>query len=81
MSDQKKETIKEPPAAGACQSIAVISLIIGGIMIAFAIATPSGLGIFSFVVTAITLLISSIFWFALSRIIILLAQIERNTRK
>lgn len=66
-----------------CRIIGGFSLVIGGIMTLFGAAqlgrpAPDAA---SFLLVSCTLLISSIFWFAMGRGITLLSEIERNTRK
>jgi hypothetical protein len=68
--------MKTPPVVPVCQIVGTGS-IAGG---AFLLALSTGA---STIVLAIALavLVSSVFWFAIARAIVLLAQIEFNTRK
>lgn len=82
MAEQKKEQIvKEPLVGGICQILAALSAVAGGAMIVFAIFTPAAPGELSFVLTAVGLILSSVLWFAIARVIILLAKIAHNTRE
>jgi hypothetical protein len=76
-------TGREPAIAGVCTAIGIISIVLGVIMLLFAISQSgsSSTGAASFIATAITLVLSSIFWFAIAKVIKLLALIAHNTSK
>lgn len=68
-----------------CYIVAGISLLIGSAMLIFGVAQTAQ-GHFaadeiSFMTTSVALIVSSIFWFVVAKVLDLLAQIERNTRK
>ena len=71
----------EPLVAGVCLAIAWLSILIGGFILVFACSEIPKPGAGSAIGLAFAILFSSIFWFALSRALILLARIEWNTRK
>ncbi len=78
-TDENKK-VAPPSVAQFCQVIAWLSILVGGIMLAFATTTPTAPGEASFVFTAFALIFSSLLWFVTARVIILLAQIAHNTR-
>lgn len=71
-----------PPVALVCFALGVISILLGMLMIGFAITHwPPTPGDTSFVLTAATLPFSSIIWLAIARALTLLTQIAHNTRR
>lgn len=72
--------IKDPGAANACQCVGTLSVIVGPLLIIAGFSDLRAPDVGSGIATGLAILISSIFWFALARVIILLAHVEHNTR-
>jgi quinol-cytochrome oxidoreductase complex cytochrome b subunit len=75
-----KTNVEEPPIAGICSVIAWLQIVLALLMGVFAVTTPPGPGMLSFILTIVALLLSSVIWFVLARVIWLLAEIAHNTR-
>jgi hypothetical protein len=80
---KEEQTFKEPALSVVCVMIGVLTLLAGGSMLAFAIASASrpAPDAGSFIAVAFAVLFSSLIWFAIGKAINLLAQIAHNTRK
>jgi uncharacterized membrane protein (Fun14 family) len=77
--DENNE-VARPGVARFCTVLAYLSAGVGGFMIFFTISGPAVSDTVSVVLAAIGLVLSSVFWFAIAEVIILLAQIAHNTR-
>ena len=78
----KNETdFKEPVVAGFCLVFAWLSILIGGFMLVIGCTEVRTPGAGSIIGAAFAILFGSVVWVALHRVIVLLAQIEWNTRK
>lgn len=74
-----KDQAAEPVVAGFCTAIGWITLLVGVCMIIYGFAnTPTSDATIN---AGFITLFSSAFWFAIARMIKLLAQIAHNTRK
>jgi hypothetical protein len=64
-----------PIVAKCAQVVGFLALVVGGFILIFAATTDPAPDKFSAVLTAFGLILSSVLWFAMARVIILLAQI------
>jgi hypothetical protein len=78
-SEEQKYT--QPFIAVLCQIVAWICLVVGNIMLLFAMVSRWAPGAESFILSAIALTLSSLVWFAIARVILFLACIAYNTSR
>lgn len=72
---------EEPAIASVCGVVGLLTAIGGAGLFVFALANLNSPGAQSGAAVGIALVLSSVGWFLAARVVTLLTQIERNTRK